>query len=51
MNEIVRLVEDLAQVSVTIILAYVAYKIAVFVEALTSRIKSEDDVNKKEKNL
>ncbi len=41
MSQVVSLVEDIAEISVTIILAYVAYKIAVLVDTLTNQIKTQ----------
>ena len=43
MNNLVSMVEDFASILVTLILAYVAYKIALLVDALTSKVKKEKD--------
>jgi len=47
MSQVVSLVEDVAEISVTIILAYVAYKIAVLVDALTNQIKTQKTKNER----
>lgn len=38
LSELVRLVGDLAEVAVTILLAYVVFKIAMLVESLNTRL-------------
>lgn len=47
MSQVVSLVEDIAEISVTIILAYVTYKIAVLVDTLTNQIKSQGTKNER----
>jgi hypothetical protein len=39
LSELVRLVGDLAEVAVTILLAYVVFKIAMLVESLNTRLR------------
>jgi ABC-type uncharacterized transport system permease subunit len=39
--EFLRTMSDMAEIVVTILLAYVVYKIAVFLETLNSKVKEE----------
>jgi len=41
LSELVRLVEDMAEVAVTVLLAYVAYKVALLVDSLSRRLKED----------
>ena len=41
LSEFTNLVEDFAQIAVTMILAYVAYKIAKLVDTVSDKIKAE----------
>ena len=41
LTDFTRLVEDFAQIAVTLLLAYVAYKIAVLVDTINNKIKTE----------
>ena len=41
MSQVVSLVEDFAEIAVTIILVYVAYKIAVLIDTLTNQLKAQ----------
>jgi len=41
LSEIVKMLADIAEIAVTILLAYVVYKIAVLIETLNSKIKGE----------
>ena len=41
LSELVRLVEDMAEVAVTVLLAYVAYKVALLVGSLSRRLKED----------
>lgn len=40
-SELVRMLGDFAEIAVTILLAYVAYKIAILVDTLNCKIKGE----------
>jgi hypothetical protein len=39
LNELVRMASDFAEIAVTILLAYVVYKIAALIDTLNSKIK------------
>jgi len=41
LSALIRMLGDLAEVAVTILLAYLVYKVAVIVDALNSRLKRE----------
>lgn len=41
LSELVRMLGDFAEIAVTILLAYVVYKIAILVDALSRKIKGE----------
>jgi hypothetical protein len=41
LSDFVRLIEDFAQIAVTVLLAYVAYKIARLVDSINAKIKAE----------
>jgi hypothetical protein len=41
LSDFTNLVEDFAQIAVTIILAYVAYKIARLIDTISDKIKAE----------
>lgn len=41
LSELVRMLGDFAEIAVTILLAYVVYKIAMLVDTLNSKIKGE----------
>ncbi len=41
LSDFVRLIEDFAQIAVTVLLAYVAYKIARLVDSINTKIKAE----------
>ena len=44
LSDFVNLVEDFAQIAVTILLAYVAYKIARLVDSVSAKIKAEKPI-------
>ncbi len=39
LSELVNILEDFAEIAVTILLAYVVYKIAILIETLNNKIK------------
>jgi hypothetical protein len=41
LSDFINMVEDFAQIAVTLLLAYVAYKIAVLVDTINGKIKAE----------
>jgi hypothetical protein len=41
LSELIRVLGDFAEIAVTILLAYVVYKIAMFIDTLNSKIKGE----------
>jgi hypothetical protein len=41
LSELVRMLGDFAEIAVTILLAYVVYKIAILIDTLNSKIKGE----------
>jgi len=41
LSELTRMLSDFAEIAVTILLAYVVYKIAGLIDTLSSRIKAE----------
>ncbi len=41
LSELVRILGDFAEIAVTILLAYVVYKIAALIDTLNSKIKAE----------
>ena len=41
LSELVRMLGDFAEIAVTILLAYVVYKIATLIDTLNSKIKEE----------
>lgn len=41
LSDFIRLIEDFAQIAVTVLLAYVAYKIARLVDSINTKIKTE----------
>jgi len=41
LNELVRMVADFAEIAVTILVAYVVYKIAALIDALNVKIKGD----------
>jgi hypothetical protein len=41
LSELIRMLEDFAEIAVTILLAYVVYKVAVLIDTLNSRLKRE----------
>jgi len=41
LSEIIRMLGDVAEIAVTILLVYVVYKIASFIDTLNSKIKGE----------
>jgi len=41
LSELIKMFGDLAEIAVTLLLAYVVYKIAIFVDALSHKIKSD----------
>jgi len=41
LNELIRALGDLAEVAVTILLAYVVYKIAILVDTLSYKVKED----------
>jgi hypothetical protein len=41
LSEFTNLVQDFAQIAVTLLLAYVAYKIAVLVDTINGKIRTE----------
>lgn len=41
LSELIRMLGDFVEIAVTILLAYVVYKIAILVDTLNSRIKGE----------
>lgn len=43
LSETVRMLGDFAEVAVTILLAYLVYKLAIFIETLNSKIMQEKD--------
>ena len=41
LSELIRMLGDFAEIAVTILLAYVVYKIAMLIDTLNSKIKGE----------
>jgi hypothetical protein len=41
LSDFTNLVEDFAQIAVTLLLAYVAYKIAILIDTMNSKIRAE----------
>ena len=41
LSELVRMLGDFAEIAVTLLLAYVVYKIAILIDTLNSKIKGE----------
>ncbi len=44
LSEFVRMLGDLAEIAVTVLLAYVVYKIAMLVDSLNCKIKGEKNL-------
>jgi len=40
LSELIRLIADIAEIAVTILLAYVVYKLATLLDVLTAKIKA-----------
>jgi len=50
LSEIVKMLADITEIAVTILLAYVVYKIAALIETLNSKIKGEKTNNQRLRN-